>query len=357
MAESQEGRRLLGPEALVAIFDHTADGVLFTIPDGTVLAANPSACALLGLTEEQICAAGRVGIADSSDPRWVLGVEKRSQTGQAMGEARMLRGDGRVFEAEMTSATFTTASGEPRACVIFRDISERLATQDLLREAALVDELTGLLNRRGFTALANHEISAADRDRTSLDLLYLDVDEFKVINDRHGHTAGDRELKEIARLLRVVCRSSDVVGRLGGDEFVVLLRNVLPAQVAGLVARISSRLADVQADAGHAPVTVSIGVSGHQPGQTLTHLIADADRAMYAEKQRHSSARAALRAGQRAGVPGLGVGVTGPQPAGHIVAGLSETPGRGRPLSPRPLHTRPGPGLPKGTHRHTEKGR
>lgn len=312
MTAQVPGRTQVGPEAYAAIFEHTTDGVLFTIPDGTILAANQSACRLLDRTEEEICAAGRRGVADASDPRWAAGVAERARTGKTMSEARMRRGDGSVFEAEFTSATFTTAEGDPRGCVIFRDISDRLALQDLLREAALVDELTGLHNRRSFNELAEHLISTADRDEASLTLLYLDVDGFKEINDNYGHAAGDETLREVARLLQDVCRSSDVVARLGGDEFAVLLRDVTPAQLAGLVDRIAGSLASSVAVAGHPPVTVSIGVSHHEPGQTLALLLGAADRGMYTEKRRRSPARAALREQRRRGLPDLGASAPGP---------------------------------------------
>lgn len=341
MTAQGRGRRRLEPEAYAAIFDHTTDGVLFTIPDGTVLAANQSACALLRQTEEEICAAGRRGIADATDPRWAAGVAERSRTGKIMSEARMRRGDGSLFEAEITSATFTTSDGEARGCVIFRDISERLALQDLLREAALVDELTGLHNRRSFNDLAEHQISTADRDATSLDLLYLDVDAFKEINDRYGHAAGDETLREVARLLRDVCRSSDVVARLGGDEFAVLLLDATPAQLAGLVDRIASSLSSTVGVAGHPPVTVSIGVSHHEPGRTLELLLSAADREMYAEKLRRSPARAALRE-QRRGVPVLGGSAAGPQTDAPAADVPSKTVGVALSSPMRTPHTRPG---------------
>ena len=111
MTSLERRRQSLGSEAYAAIFEHTTDGVLFTIPDGTILAANESACALLDLTEEEICAAGRRGVADGSDPRWGLAVAERGRVGRVMAEARMRRGDGSLFEAEITSATFTTADG------------------------------------------------------------------------------------------------------------------------------------------------------------------------------------------------------------------------------------------------------
>jgi PAS domain S-box-containing protein len=129
--------RPLGPEAYLAIFEHSLDGVLFTIPDGQVLAANPAACQLLGRSEEEICVLGRQGLADSTDPRWIVGLDERARAGRARGQARMLRADGTTFEVDLSSAIFTTPEGQRRSVVIFRDLSERLA---LAQQLALADD-------------------------------------------------------------------------------------------------------------------------------------------------------------------------------------------------------------------------
>ena len=129
--------RALGHEAYLAIFEYSLDGVLFTVPDGQVLAANPAACKLLGRSEEEICAIGRQGIADPSDPRWVTGVAERARTGRTRMQARMLRADGTSFEVDLSSAIFTAPDGQRRNVVIFRDLSERLT---LAKELALVDD-------------------------------------------------------------------------------------------------------------------------------------------------------------------------------------------------------------------------
>lgn len=139
--------RAMGFEAYLAIFQYSLDGVLFTVPDGQVLAANPAACQLLGRSEEEICAIGRQGLADAGDPRWVTGVAERARTGRLRMQARMLRADGASFEVDLSSAIFTAADGQRRTVVIFRDLSERLA---LARELALIDDrdrITGNLHR------------------------------------------------------------------------------------------------------------------------------------------------------------------------------------------------------------------
>src|SRR6476659_1854781 len=135
--------RSLGHEAYLAIFEYSLDGVLFTVPDGQVLAANPAACQLLGRSEEEICAVGRHGLADPTDPRWVTGVAERARTGRTRMQARMLRADDTSFEADLSSAIFTAPDGQRRTVVIFRDLSERLT---LAQELALADDRDRIAN-------------------------------------------------------------------------------------------------------------------------------------------------------------------------------------------------------------------
>ncbi len=116
----------LGPEAYRALYEFGPDGVLFTSPDGRVLAANPAACRLLGMTEAEICARGRQGLADASDERWGDVVAERERTGHAHGVARMVRGDGVRIEVEMSSRLFTDAQGVARTCTVIRDVTGRV---------------------------------------------------------------------------------------------------------------------------------------------------------------------------------------------------------------------------------------
>ena len=92
---------------------------------------------------------------------------------------------------------------------------------EALREASVTDELTGLLNRRGFMLLADQQLKLATRERRRSILLFIDLNGMKTINDNLGHDVGDKALKDTAALLKRVFRSTDVIGRLGGDEFVV----------------------------------------------------------------------------------------------------------------------------------------
>lgn len=125
----------LGDEAYRALYENSPDGVLFTIPDGRVLAANPAACQILGRSEAEIRALGRQGLADPSDERWAQMLGERERSGHVRGVARMLRGDGAAVEVEMSARTFREGSGFERSCTIIRDVTERVAMERALRES------------------------------------------------------------------------------------------------------------------------------------------------------------------------------------------------------------------------------
>src|SRR5690606_41885211 len=114
-----------------AIFRHNVDGVLFTVPDGRVLAANPAACTILGRSEAEICRVGRAGLL-VDDEATRAGLAKRAVQGHVRADIRLRRGNGDVFTADMSSTIFRTADGELRAAVIFRDVTEQAEAQAAL---------------------------------------------------------------------------------------------------------------------------------------------------------------------------------------------------------------------------------
>lgn len=128
LAEARRRPRRVDPTDYEAIFHHNVDGVLFTAPDGRILAANPAACEILQRTEAEICRAGRAGImVDDAATR--AAVAQRAVMGNARAELRMRRGGGEVFTADVTSTIFTTADGEMRSSVIFRDVTDKVRAQ------------------------------------------------------------------------------------------------------------------------------------------------------------------------------------------------------------------------------------
>ena len=154
------------------------------------------------------------------------------------------------------------------------------------REAALVDPLTGVLNRRGFEAEAERILLRAARDGTSTALLVLDLDHFKAVNDTWGHPVGDLALRAVANTVAEELRGGDVLGRLGGEEFVIALAGNRTDQAAVLAERVRRAVATLPIRGGEASVdlTVSIGVAAHRGATSLDKLMAHADAALYRAK-------------------------------------------------------------------------
>jgi diguanylate cyclase (GGDEF)-like protein len=151
-----------------------------------------------------------------------------------------------------------------------------------------IDPLTETLNRRGFERELKRSLAYVKRYGTSAALLYVDLDGFKPVNDRHGHAAGDAVLKAVAAALQHQVRASDVVARLGGDEFAVLLWNVNSPAAAAKAAGLEAAVYATQVAWGHSTLVVgaSAGVAPLGALDTAAEVLARADVAMYARKAR-----------------------------------------------------------------------
>jgi diguanylate cyclase (GGDEF)-like protein len=161
-----------------------------------------------------------------------------------------------------------------------------------------IDPLTETLNRRGFEREFRRSLAYVKRYRASAALVYLDLDEFKPVNDRYGHVAGDAVLKAVAESLVRHVRASDVVARIGGDEFVVLLWNLTDAAALGKAAALEAAVRATPVRLGYSTLVVgaSAGVALIGPRDTPAAALARADAAMYARKaERRESLRGRLR--------------------------------------------------------------
>lgn len=289
--EAVAGPRSIGEADHQAIYRYSIDGVLLTTPDGHILAANPSACAILGLTERAIVAGGRDTLIVDSDNRLAAALAERAATGRVRGEITMWRGDGSTFPAHTSSTIFTTPDRKVRSVVFFRDVSDQAVDRQMamakvaeLEEAADHDHLTGLWNRRGFGIAAEQAFATADRQGTVVQVVFVDVDGLKAINDAHGHVAGDEAIRAVAAAIDHAIREGDAACRFGGDEFVFLLLGTPSQEVPAIITRIHDELA---ADP-NAPASIgfSTGVIERTSGQvtSLDELIDAADRDMYRQK-------------------------------------------------------------------------
>jgi two-component system cell cycle response regulator len=157
---------------------------------------------------------------------------------------------------------------------------------DALADEAMHDPLTRALNRRAFADVLSRALSREHRQRLGLALGICDVDEFKKVNDVHGHQVGDEVLCGLVQQLASNMRAEDVVGRQGGDEFVVLAENTGDADVGLLYERARAAVADhpIQTMAGDLSITISFGVSRWKEGDTADDLLGAADAALYRAK-------------------------------------------------------------------------
>lgn len=167
-------------------------------------------------------------------------------------------------------------------------IARRTQLEDRLRKWAVLDGLTGVHNRRGFCALAEHQMKTAKRVNKALLVLFLDLDGMKQINDTMGHGAGDLVLIETARILKESFRETDIIARLGGDEFAVLTMETGTNGRHKMVARLGERIATCNADSNRSyKLSLSIGIARWDPLNpcSIDELLSRADGLMYKEKQ------------------------------------------------------------------------
>lgn len=171
---------------------------------------------------------------------------------------------------------------------LLRDLAHMAEREIAAVQLATLDELTMLSNRRGFEALAQHALNVCKRMDKPASLLFFDLNDFKQINDTYGHAEGDRALLMFADVLRHALRDTDVIGRLGGDEFVALLTDAGTEATAEIMQRMRASLDTRNQLAGRGyDVRYSVGQTGFDPHRHLTvaALLAEADAAMYANKQ------------------------------------------------------------------------
>ncbi|MCA8901978.1 MAG: GGDEF domain-containing protein [Hyphomonas sp.] len=170
-----------------------------------------------------------------------------------------------------------------------------------LSEAELLadnDALCPLFNRRAFEREVRREIALATRFRTPLCLIFVDLDNFKPVNDVFGHATGDAVLIRVSEILKGITRETDIVGRLGGDEFGMVLSQATLDDSNKKAAQVTERIDDLVVRSPDNPdeeliIGASCGVVAWQPGEDAEHLIARADQAMFAQKSRRKRGRSA----------------------------------------------------------------
>jgi two-component system cell cycle response regulator len=173
--------------------------------------------------------------------------------------------------------------------LVARELGGAIRMTALMAESlrlATIDPLTGLMNRRAFLGMMSVEVARARRYELPLSLLFLDVDHFKVINDGHGHAAGDLVLSTMGSHILTLLRTSDSPARWGGEEFIIALTNTdsSGARIVGDRVRQTIQSLAISFAGVNVPVTVSVGLATFRPSESLDDLVDRADRAMYAAK-------------------------------------------------------------------------
>lgn len=153
-----------------------------------------------------------------------------------------------------------------------------------IEELSLIDPLTGAANRRKLAEVLAAELQRSERHHTPLSVVMADVDHFKLVNDEHGHEAGDAVLKRFAAIMRSFARPTDLVARYGGEEFVIVLPQTATTAAMAWAERIREKMAAEHIAPLQRPVTVSFGVARLEKSETAESLLARADHALYAAK-------------------------------------------------------------------------
>ncbi len=196
------------------------------------------------------------------------------------------RKDGKIFPIELSIGKTHLNSGIKYIANI-RDITERKQAEKTLKQLAHNDPLTNLPNRNLFGDRMQYAIANARRNQEKFYLMFIDLDHFKIINDTHGHAAGDYILKQVAQRLMACTRENDTVARMGGDEFAIILTNITsPHHTKSIAEKILKALSTPYIiDNKKLHISASIGITEYpDDGKNMNDLLKKSDRAMYNAK-------------------------------------------------------------------------
>lgn len=294
------GQARRNEERYRSLFDHTNDAVFLIDPNLRYLDVNKQAAALLGYEPHEL-----VGkpISEVIAPTEVAAMKANFARLQREGmiplfERTMIRKDGSRIITEVGISLVSDEDGQPLYHQsVVRDITERKRLEEQLRFSleemqalAMQDSLTGLLNRRAVSEHAEAEWFRAQREGRPLCVVIIDLDNLKIINDKHGHSMGDQVILELARSIKTQRRRYDWAGRWGGDEFLLVLPGATLSDAGEVAERVRNQYTQspLVSDLGE-DASVSLGVacySGRKgDGTDIATLLNQADEALYKAKQ------------------------------------------------------------------------
>jgi diguanylate cyclase (GGDEF)-like protein/PAS domain S-box-containing protein len=283
-------------ERYASLIANASDVIMIVDADGALRFASPASERTLGLKPEEINGRNLPELwmgEDGEKLRRFLAEVAATPVGTVGPvELRIERGDKR-YVVESVGSNLSDDPAVQGLALNFRDISERKALEEQLRQLAFHDPLTLLANRNLFRDRVQHALTLAQCGQSSVAVMFLDLDNFKNINDSLGHDAGDRLLQAVAQRIVQTTRSSDTVARLGGDEFAVLLEGI---EARSDVERLADGLIEIldapfSLDGREVRVAASIGIAFAAAEAGAEVLLSNADIAMYhakaAGKNRH----------------------------------------------------------------------
>jgi len=288
------------PDCFKSLFENAYDAVFIIDDLGRIHYANPAACQLLKKTTDELIQSSFHDLFAREEVYQTALFFSLIKEVNSRSLMHFKASDGVEIDGEWTSSRFTDESGASRILLILRDVSSFIEAQRALKEAEIFatelathDFLTGLLNRRGFEEFMNHELDRAKRSAKPTGLIMMDIDHFKQINDKFGHTGGDWLLREFATVMSTSIRDYDILARFAGDEFILLL----PETIQGESMMIAERLRHIieshpiKYNGEHFKITASLGVISvpsdyDGPMDDLIELV---DQALYLAKVNRNS--------------------------------------------------------------------
>ncbi|MFO1466264.1 MAG: EAL domain-containing protein [Steroidobacteraceae bacterium] len=272
-----------------SLIANASDAIMIVGVDGELRFASPASERTLGLKPGEVSGRNLLELwagEDAERLRTFLEEVAACRDGMVGPVELRIERERERFVLEIVGSNLTGDSAVQGLALNFRDITERKMLEERLRQLAFHDPLTLLANRNLFRDRVQHAVAIAQRDRTEVTVMFLDLDNFKNVNDSLGHDAGDRLLQAVAQRLVKTTRGSDTVSRLGGDEFAVLLEAVATrADVEALAGALISTL-DEPFSLGDTCVKVaaSLGVASSRYANDAEELLGNADIAMYHAK-------------------------------------------------------------------------
>ena len=277
-------------ERFRSLVTNSSDTIFVTDVETTITFATPSAQRVFGYEADAPSQYRLRDMVHPDDMQSMLALVEHC----AMEPGSSVRGEWRMSDHEgvwhFTETVVANLLDDPHVrSLVFtsRDVGERVRFQNQLEHQAFHDALTGLANRVLFKDRVEHALTRAVRSGSNVAVLFMDIDDFKLVNDSYGHVLGDNLLVQVADRLRAILRSSDTAARLGGDEFAILLENAADQQEACRVAERALALFDDNylLDSAELAASVSIGVAVSDGSHTSAEeLLRDADVAMYSAK-------------------------------------------------------------------------